>query len=45
MLVVNDSISVPLDRIQLEMDSGKTIVEDDGLLLDFNRAGFPVCLF
>ena len=45
MLVVNDDVCLPLDRIQLEMDSGKTIVGEDGLLLDYNRAGFPVCIF
>ena len=50
MLLVNEDITVPMERIQLEMDSGKTIVLDDNhdengkgrLLLDYNRAGVPV---
>jgi Asp-tRNA(Asn)/Glu-tRNA(Gln) amidotransferase B subunit len=34
-----------LNRIQLEQDSGKTLLEDHGCLVDLNRAGVTLVEF
>jgi len=42
VLKVHDELNVHIDRIQLEMDSGKTNNQENGIFLDYNRAGMSV---
>ncbi len=34
--------AVPIERVQMEQDTAKTIMKDGMCLIDYNRAGMPL---
>ncbi|CAJ0577152.1 unnamed protein product, partial [Mesorhabditis spiculigera] len=41
-IATNGRLDVPIERLQLEQDSGKTMHQDGSSLVDLNRAGVPL---